>query len=193
MSVAEAAPDARVLSRYGIVSSVLAVLCVAATVLGGLIWWQHHSEVAERTAQSNALQAAADWTGVLINMNLDNVDASMSKLHEGTVGELNADFEASIKPYRDVVQTLKSRATGRVDSVAIESVHHDLDVAPGAPAVPRPGLPPGMAERTDTVLVVASSVTQNAGGQPQTVRWHLRLDVSDIDGRPLISRLETLR
>jgi hypothetical protein len=39
-----------------------------------------------------------------------------------------------------------------------------------------------MAARTDTVLVVATSVSQNAGGQPQTVRWNLRLDVSDVDG-----------
>ena len=197
MSVAEEAgeeaPDARVLSRYGIVSSVLAVLCVAAAVLGGLIWWQHRGEVAERSAQTSALQAAAEWTGVLINMNSDNVEDSMRTLHDGTVGELNADFEASVKPFRDVVQTLKSRTAGRVDSVAIEAVHHDLDAVPGGPAAPRPGLPPGMAERTDTVLVVASSVSQNAGGQPQTVRWHLRLDVSDVDGRRLISRLETLR
>jgi hypothetical protein len=44
------------------------------------------------------------------------------------------------------------------------------------------------------VLVVATSRSQNAGGaQPQPVRWNLRLGVSDIDGKLLISRLETIR
>lgn len=192
---ADEAADGRILSRYGIASTLLAALCVAAVVLGGLIWSRHHGEVAERTAETDALQAAADWTGVLINMNADNVDASLAKLHDGTVGQLNADFEVSVKPYRDVVQTLRSRTSGRIDSVAIESVHHNLDAPPGTPAPQpdSPGLPPGMASRTDTVMVVATSVSQNVGGQPQTVRWNLRLDVSDVDGRLLISRLESLR
>ena len=47
--------------------------------------------------------------------------------------------------------------------------------------------------RTDTVLVVATSVSENVGGKPQTVRWNLRLDVSDVEGKLLISRLEPLR
>ena len=111
------------------------------------------------------MQAAADWTGVLINMNKDNVDASLQKLHDGTVGQLNADFEASIGPYRDVVQTLQSQTTGRIEAVAIEKIHRDLDTAPGVPPRSQPELPPGMAARTDTVMVVATSVSQNVGGQ----------------------------
>ena len=50
------------------------------------------------------------------------------------------------------------------------------------------------AARTDTVMVVATSISENAGGdKPQTVRWTLRLDVSDVDGKLLISRLEPIR
>ena len=50
------------------------------------------------------------------------------------------------------------------------------------------------ASRTDTVMVVATSISQNAGAdKPQTVRWTLRLDVSDVDGKLLISRLEPIR
>ena len=70
------------------------------------------------------LQAAADWTSVLINMNKDTVEASMQKLHDGTVGQLNADFDSAVEPYRQLVQTLQSRTTGQIDSVAIESIHH---------------------------------------------------------------------
>ena len=89
-------------------------------------------------------------------MNKDNVETSLQKLHDGTVGQLNADFEASVGPYRDVVRTLQSRTTGQIEAVAIETVHHELDTAPGA-TNPRAELPPDMAARTDTVLVVASA------------------------------------
>ncbi len=193
--LADGAGAGGVFSRYGIASTLLGLLCVAAVVLVAVIWWRHHTEAAERSYQTNAMQAAADWTGVLINLNSGNVDSSLARLHDSTVGQLNADFEASLKPYRDVVQTLQSQTTGRIEAVAIEKIHHDLDTAPGAPAAQSqtPDLPPGMATRTDTVMVVATSVSQNVGGQPQTVRWNLRLDVSEVDGRLLISRLESMR
>ncbi|MCV7225702.1 hypothetical protein [Mycolicibacterium komossense] len=182
-----------VFSRYGIVSTVLAVVSVVAVVLVGLIWKEHRSDVAELRYRTDVMQTAADWTGVLINMNSGNVEASLQKLHDGTVGELNADFETSVAPYRDVVQTLQSRTTGQIQAVALESVHHDLDTAPGTAPPTKQALPPGLASRTDTVLVIASSVSENVGGTPQTVRWNLRLDVSDVDGKLLISRLESMR
>ena len=50
-----------------------------------------------------------------------------------------------------------------------------------------------MVKRTDTVMVVATSISDNIDGKPQTVRWNLRLDVSDVDGKLLISRLEQVR
>ena len=60
-----------------------------------------------------------------------------------------------------------------------------------------PQQPPEIAEfasRTDTVLVIATSVSENVGDEkPKTVRWNLRLDVSDVDGKLMISRLETIR
>jgi hypothetical protein len=183
-----------VFSRYGILSTLLAVVSVAAVAAVGLIWTDHHNDVDELRYRTDVMQAAADWTGVLINMNKDNIDASLQKLHDGTVGELNADFETAVEPYREVVQTLQSRTTGQIQAVALESVHHDLDTPPGGPGTPAaPPLPPGMAARTDTVLVIASSVSENVGGAPQTVRWNLRLGVSDVDGKLLISRLESMR
>jgi hypothetical protein len=50
-----------------------------------------------------------------------------------------------------------------------------------------------MVKRTDTVFVVATSISDNIGGKPQTLRWNLRLDVSDVDGKLLISRLEQIQ
>jgi hypothetical protein len=182
-----------VFTAYGIASAVLGVLCVAAVVLSFLIWSAHRERSDELSYQVRVAQAAVDWTGVLINMNKDNVDSSLSKLHEGTVGELNNDFDAAMKPYRDVVLALQAKTSGQINSVSIEAVHHNLDAQPGAPP-PRPQVPPEFASRTDTVLVVATSVSENAGGgKPQTVRWNLRIGVSTVEGKLLVSWLEPIR
>ncbi|GAY18797.1 hypothetical protein [Mycobacterium sp. shizuoka-1] len=183
----------RVFSGYGVASAVLGVVTVVAVVLGALIWSGHRSAVDERAYQTRVMAAAADWTGVLINMTVDNVDASLQKLHDGTVGQLNSDFEAAITPYREVVRTLNARTTGRIESVSFEAVHRDLDRQPGQRAPTPATLPPELAQRTDTVLVVATSVSENAGDKPATVRWNLRLGVSDVDGKLMISRLESMR
>ncbi|KWX66058.1 hypothetical protein [Mycobacterium sp. NAZ190054] len=178
-----------VFSTYGVVSAVLAVVAVAAVVAATVIWTGHRDDTDERRYRTEVLQTAAEWTGVLINMNSDTVDADMTRLHEGTVGQLNAEFETAVEPYRKLVRTLRSRTTGQIDSVAIESIHH---AEPGTP--PQEEGLEGLSSRTDTVMVVATSVSENAGTEdPQTVRWTLRLDVTDVDGRLAISRLEPIR
>jgi hypothetical protein len=186
--------DGPVFTGFGIGSAVLGVLSIAAVVLGALIWTQHRGEADELDYRTRVVQAAADWTNTLINMNKDSVEADLNKLHEGTVGQLNADFDSTVEPYRKLVQTLQAKTTGQVDSVAVESIHH---AQPGPNGSPPPQEQPELsvsASRTDTVMVVATSVSQNAGSdKPQTVRWTLRLDVSDVDGKLLISRLEPIR
>ncbi|MCV7410034.1 hypothetical protein AWC05_22770 [Mycobacterium florentinum] len=185
--------DAVIFSPFGIASAVLGVLSVAAVVLVGIIWSDHRADSAERTYLSRVMQTAADWTGVLINMNSTNVDASLQHLHDGTVGELNTDFDATVQPYKQVVEKLQSQSSGRIESVAIETVHHDLDSQPGvARSVVTTKLPP-FASRTDSVMLVATSVSENVGAKPQTVHWSLRLDVSNVDGKLLISHLESIR
>ena len=183
-----------VFTGFGIGSAVLGIVAVVAIALAVLIWTQHRSDVDELRYRTRVMQAAADWTSVLINMNKDSVDASLHQLHEGTVGQLNADFDSTVEPYRQLVQTLQSRTTGQVDSVAVESIHH---AQPGPNGAPPPQQQPELsasASRTDTVMVVATSISEHAGGdKPQTVRWTLRLDVSDVDGKLLISRLEPIR
>ncbi|MDT5165765.1 MAG: hypothetical protein QOC88_2659, partial [Mycobacterium sp.] len=106
-----------VFSPYGIASAVLGALCVAAIALGAVIWTDHRNDVGERSYQTRAMQAAADWTGVLININTDNIKQSLQRLHDGTVGELNADFDSSIQPYQQVVERLQARSRGEVEAV----------------------------------------------------------------------------
>ncbi|MGV0739432.1 hypothetical protein BA059_22200 [Mycolicibacterium sp. (ex Dasyatis americana)] len=183
-----------VLTGFGFASAVAGVIAVVAVVLGAMVWSGHHSASDERAYQTRVLRTAADWTNILININKDSVEAGMQKLREGTVGQLNSDFDAAVQPYRDLVQRLQARTTGQIDSVAIESLYHPPPGPDGRPMPePQPELT-GMVSRTDTVLVVATSVSENAGtDKPQTVRWTLRVDVSDVDGTLMISRLEPIR
>lgn len=194
--VDEESESAEIFSHYGIASAVLGVLSVAAVVLCYVIWSDHRDQVAERSYLSRAMQTAADWANVLINMNSGNVDASLQRLHDGTVGELNTDFDAAVQPYKAVVEKLQSKSAGRIDAVAIETVHHDLDTQPAGTRPPRDivttKLPP-FASRTDSVILIATSVSENVGAKPQTVHWSLRLDVSDVDGKQMISGLASIK
>jgi hypothetical protein len=179
-------------SGYGIGSAVLGVISVVAVVLAVLMWTGHRHDVADRAYETRVLQAAADWTGVLINMNSGTVTQSMTTLHDGTIGQLNANFETAVEPFSQVVQKLQSQTVGQVESVAIESLFHASPGDAGLAPVPPPELAT-VASRTDNVIVVATSVSQNVGAKPLTVHWTLRLAVSDVDGKLLISRLETIR
>lgn len=183
-----------IFSSYGVASAVLGVIAIAAVVLGTMIFTAHRDEISERDYQTRVLQAAAEWTNVLINMTAETVDADMQKLHEGTVGQLNNDFDSAVQPYRELVQRLQSRTTGQLDSVAIESLYHPQPGPDGRVQQPERAELTGMVSRIDTVLVVATSVTETAGAdKPRTVRWNLRLDVADVDGQLMISRLEPIR
>jgi hypothetical protein len=192
----EAAPDGfdgPTISAYGVASAALGAVCVAAVALGVVIWQSHRGDVDDRGYQSRVLQAAVDWTDPLINMNAGNVAANMQRLHDGTVGQLNSDFESAMQPFQKVVQRLQSTSQGQVESVALEAVHHDPDIQPGTHPPPAEQLPASVATRTDTVMVVATSVSDNAGGKPTIVHWNLRLAVSDVNGKLMISRLERIR
>jgi hypothetical protein len=180
-----------IFSVYGIGSAVLGIVAVLAVAAATVFLLNHRADVGDREHKTKVLQAAADWASVLINMNAGNVTGSVQKLHDGTVGKLNEDFEATVTPFTQLVQKLQSQTSGQIDSVAIESLHHPApgqenkpDVAPELAAV---------ASSTEEVLVVATSVSQNAGAKPTVVRWNLRLGVSDVQGKLLISKLETVR
>ncbi|GAB2996140.1 hypothetical protein MBOU_61410 [Mycobacterium bourgelatii] len=178
---------------YGIASAVLGVVSIVAIVLGVLIYQARQQDSGERIYLTKVMQAAAEWTNVLINMNASNVNPSLQKLRDGTVGQLNTDFDAAVQPYRQVVEKLQTQSVGRIEAVAVESVHHDLDSQPGVARQVVTTKLPAFASRADSVMVVATSVAENAGAKPQTVHWNLRLEVSDIEGKLMISKLESIK
>lgn len=188
VKTAAAAPSGPLFSPYGLVSAALGLVSVAALVFGVITWNAHREDSAERSYRTKVLQTAASWTSVLINLNAENVEKGMVRLRDKTVGELSGEFDAAIQPYREVVEKIQSRSTGRIEAVAIETVHHDLD-SPGGPSDKQSHF----GKRTDPVMVVATSVAENVEGRPQTVHWALQLDVSDVNGQLKISKLRSIR
>lgn len=176
-----------IFSGYGLVSAFLGLAAVGALVFALITWNVHRDDVNERAYRSRVLQTAASWTSVLINLNAENVERGMTWLRDKTVGELNSEFDAALAPYRDVVQKIQSRSSGRIEAVAIELESHNLD----DPAATTDE--PSSAGRTDPVMVIATSIAENVGGRPQTVHWALHLDVSDVNGHLMISRLRSIR
>ncbi|MEZ0382838.1 hypothetical protein [Mycobacterium sp. pW045] len=175
------------ISGYGLASVFLGLVAIGALVFGLITWSMHRDDVDERAYRSRVLQTAASWTSVLINLNAENVEKGMARLRDKTVGELNSEFDAALEPYRDVVQKIQSRSSGRIEAVAIELERQNLDdPAAGNDEPQSPG-------RTDPVMVIATSIAENVGGRPQTVHWALHLDVTDVDGHLMISRLRSIR
>jgi hypothetical protein len=180
-----------VFSTLGIASAVLGLLCVGAIILTSLIWSAHRDERDDLDRQARVMQVALDWAGVLINMNKDNIEVSVQKLHEGTVGTLNADLNKVIEPLTSLVKTLQLRTTGQVNAVAIESVYRDPSRLPGTP--PPDETVGGLASRTDNVLIIATLEAENAGGKRPPTSLNLRIGVSDVEGQLLVSNLDLLR
>jgi hypothetical protein len=179
----------RLFSVPGMVSTVLGLVSAAAVVVGLITWSMHRSDADERAHRSQVMQTAASWTSVLINLNAGNVEDGMQRLYDKTTGGFSGEFDAVLRPYREVVQRIQSRSKGQVESVAIESVDYEPDTVTGGQAAQ----PPESAGRTDSVMVIATSIAENVGGKPQTVHWALQLDVSDVDGQLLISRMSSIR
>lgn len=174
------------LSGYGVASTALAVLAVAAIVFGAITWSAHRTELNERSYRSRVLQTAAGWTHLLINLNAANVEKGMERLRDRSVGQLNSEFDSSIEPFRKVVQQIQSKSVGKIESVVIEAT-------PDVPEEGQADRTPSNLGRTDPVLVVATSIAENVGGKPQIVHWTLHLDVTDVDGQLLISQLWPVR
>src|SRR5574337_1942663 len=87
-------PGGRVFSSYGLVSAFLGLVAIAAVVFGFITWSMHHRDADDRAYRSRVLQAAAGWTSVLINLNAENVERGMQRMHDKTVGQLNGEFDA---------------------------------------------------------------------------------------------------
>lgn len=181
--------DGPVFSRYGVLSAVLGAITVVALVLSILIGVGHRSQVARDRYDARVLDTAVTWVNTLINMKKSNLDASVQTLQDGTAGQFSDHLGEMIAGAVKLARTVDADAAGEIDSVAIERTEREAQARP----IPDEdtGLP--SVERTDRVMVVATSVTRDANASPKVNQWHLRLAVSKVGDQLLITGLELLR
>lgn len=182
----------RAFSGYGAASTVLVLASVALLGLGLFLWSAYRDDVDKRAYNARVMTAAAEWTRTFISTTASDLDANFRRLREGTAGAFNADFDSELAPYRDVLHK-HLHSVGRIEAVALESPQSlsGNDAAAQRSASPVPA-PPSQATRTDTVMVIAASVSQGDDPKPQRMSWNLLLDVSNVDGKLLISRMVTV-
>lgn len=175
-----------VFSRYGVLSAVLGVIAVVALVLSLLVGTGHRGQVDRDRYDSRVLDAAVTWVNTLINMKKGNVESSVQTLQDGAAGRLSDELGETIAGFVQLARTLDADAAGEIDSVAIER-----EGKAGPDSDPDVGLP--SAERTDRVMVVATSVTRAANGPAKINPWYLRLAVSKVGDQLLVTDLRVLQ
>ncbi|MUM21539.1 hypothetical protein FZI91_07440 [Mycobacterium sp. CBMA271] len=179
--------DGPVISRYGLMSALLGVIAVVALVLSVLIVTGHRSQVVRDRYDSRVLDTAVSWVNTLINMNKGNVEASVQTLRDGAAGRLSDELGQTIAGFVQLARALDTEAAGEIDSVALE--RQSAERRPDGDAdVDLPS-----AERTDRVMVVATSVTRAAKAPAKVNPWYLRLAVSKVGDQLLVTGLEILR
>lgn len=175
-----------VFSRYGILSAVLGVIAVVAVVVSLLVVTGHRGQVDRDRYDSRVLDTAVSWVNTLINMKKGTVESSVQTLQDGTAGRLSDELGETIVGFVRLARTLDADAAGEIDSVALEREGQ------GNPdSHPDVGLP--SAERTDRVMVVATSVTRAADAPAKVNPWYLRLAVSKVGDQLLVTDLRILQ
>jgi hypothetical protein len=167
-------------------SAVLGVIAVVALVFSILVSTGHRGQVTSDRYDSRVLDTAVSWVNTLINMDKGNVGPSVQALQDGAAGRLSDELGETIAGFVQLARTLDTDAVGEIDSVAIErgsktGPHDDADV----------GLP--SAERTDRVMVVATSVTRAANAPAKVNPWYLRLAVSKVGDQLLVTDLRVIQ
>ncbi|MEU9805750.1 hypothetical protein [Mycobacterium sp. NPDC050853] len=159
------------------------MIAVVALVFSILVSTGHRGQVTSDRYDSRVLGTAVSWVNTLINMNKGNVGPSVQALQDGAAGRLSDELGATIAGFVQLARTLDTDAVGEIDSVAIERAgpHDDADV----------GLP--SAERTDRVMVVATSVTRAANAPAKVNPWYLRLAVSKVGDQLLVTDLRVIQ
>jgi hypothetical protein len=161
---------------YGVATTVLGLVAVVAVVVTVVMWSQNRQARSELSDQGRVLRAAAEWVAVLVNPSEAAGPAAVDKLRDNTTGDLRRNFTTVMQPYLSAMQPLNAPITGEINSVSLESVH------PPTAGAPSP----------DTVLVVATTNGAEPHAALQTVRWYLRVGITNSGGRLLISNLDRL-
>ena len=143
--------------RWGIVASVVAILCISALVTLSVLMVVHHREQNQQQQLRAEYQAAARQSVVtLMSLDFNNAQEDIQRIIDNSTGQFKEDFEAQAEAFAQVTRDSKVVTEVNVNVAAVKS----------------------MTDTTATALVSATSrVTNSAGANQEPRSWRLMVDL----------------
>jgi Mce-associated membrane protein len=116
-------------SRVTIALAGALVAVLAVAVVLGLMWSGARGDANLRQAEQEAKEAAETYALDLTTYDYSSLDRDFSWVADGATASFAKEYAEANEPLRDVIATLKARATGKVsESAATASSAHEVDV-----------------------------------------------------------------
>ncbi|KQV73712.1 hypothetical protein ASC61_01045 [Aeromicrobium sp. Root344] len=105
------------------------VVLLAATVVLAVMWSGARGDAGLRRAELDARDAAETYAVDLTTYDYSSLDQDHAWVDDGATASFAKEYAQANKPLRDVITTLKARATGTVaESAATARSRHEVDV-----------------------------------------------------------------
>ena len=158
----------RVTSRATIVLAAALVLVLAAAVVLAVMWSGARGDAGLRRAEQEAREAAETYAVDLTTYDHSSLDRDFSWVVDGGTASFAKEYAAANEPLRDVISTLKARATGTVSESAATSRSVD---------------------EVEVLLFVDQSIVNGTDGKKRTERNRVVMTMVERDGRWLVDKV----
>ena len=148
-------------------SAALVVLLVVATVLA-VMWSGARGDAGLRRAEQDARDAAETYAVDLTTYDYSSLDQDHAWVDDGATASFAKEYDRANKPLRDVITTLKARATGTVKAAAATARSRD---------------------EVDVLLFVDQSIVNGTDSKKRTERNRVVMTMVERDGRWLVDKV----
>jgi Mce-associated membrane protein len=160
-------PAARSRHTAGLV--LAALLTGASVALTGLMLWQHREVAAQRSQDSQFVDAARAGVTALLSIDHTRAEADVQRVLELSTGAFREDFQRSADDFVKTAVDSKAVTTGTVNAAALDTLEGDSGV----------------------VMVAATSEVTNTNGANQDPRpFRISVTVTRDGGTPKMSDVE---
>jgi Mce-associated membrane protein len=169
-TVTPASPDPRRHVALYLLALVLACVCVAGGVAVSRTHDNREATQVEQERYGDVVAAASAEALALVNIDYRDLETTYDTVRAGATGQFLEEYTESWDEQVDLFKQSRSVSTGKVRAAGVSTIDDD----------------------SATVMVVVEGTAQNTatGNEPQQRRYRWRLDVVNVDGAWLTSKLE---
>jgi len=148
--------------------SAAAVLLLAAAIVLAVMWSGARGDAGLRRAEQDARAAAETYAVDLTTYDYSSLDQDHAWVADGATASFAKEYAQANEPLREVITTLKARATGTVaESAATARSAHEVDV----------------------LLFVNQSIVNGTDSKKRTERNRVVMTMVERDGRWLVDKV----